>query len=203
MVRSMLLLLLGFLWKNCCHHLFETKNLLDVRFRGLSHTCRTLSRTSRSAEEREGDQTSCVYPHYGARVQQPCTGYSILRECLCACSTAKNSTADVTAAAPAPASSLNNWNASCWPGNAPRPAMLQMPLQSMLKVERSVFATTGKAATNTMTVMGLCITGKLCQRTLRFTTASYADTVRAQEVLETYIRLSRKTQHGVSFCLRE
>ena len=37
-----------------------------------------------------------------------------------------------------------------------------------------------------MTVMGLCITGKLCQRTLRFTTASYADTVRAQEVLETY-----------------
>ena len=29
-----------------------------------------------------------------------CAGYSILRECLCACSTAKNSTADVTAAAP-------------------------------------------------------------------------------------------------------
>ena len=73
MVRSMLLLL-GFLWKNCCHHLFETKNLLDVRFRGLSHTCRTLSRTSRSAEEREGDQTSCVYPHYGAHVQQLAQG---------------------------------------------------------------------------------------------------------------------------------
>ena len=72
MVRSMLLL--GFLWKNCCHHLFETKNLLDVRFRGLSHTCRTLSRTSRSAEEREGDQTSCVYPHYGAHVQQLAQG---------------------------------------------------------------------------------------------------------------------------------
>ncbi len=70
MVRRILLLLLGFLWKNCCHHLFETKNLLDMRFRGLSHTCRTLSRTSRSAEEREGDQTSCVYPHYGAHVQQ-------------------------------------------------------------------------------------------------------------------------------------
>ena len=64
--------------------------------------------------------------------------------------------------------------------------MLQMPLQSMLKVERSVFATTEKekAATNNMTVVGLCITGKLCQHTLRFTTALYADTVRAQEVSE-------------------
>ena len=114
MVRSMLLL--GFLWKNCCHHLFETKNLLDVRFRGLSHTCRTLSRTSRSAEEREGDQTSCVYPHYGARVQQPCTGYSILRECLCACSTAKNSTADVTAAAPTRIRSAESatWGSATW-----------------------------------------------------------------------------------------
>ena len=75
--------------------------------------------------------------------------------------------------------------------------MLQMPLQSMLKVERSVFATTGKAATNNMTVMGLCITGKLCQRTLRFTTASYTDTVRAQEVLETYVLSPENATWGI------
>ena len=185
MVRSMLLLLLGFLWKNCCHHLFETKNLLDVRFRGLSHTCRTLSRTSRSAEEREGDQTSCVYPHYGAHVQQ-------LAQCILFYGNAFVHVARLRIPPPTSRQQLRRLllrstiGMPRWPGNTPRPAMLQMLLQSMLKVERSVFATTGKAATNNMTVMGLCITGKLCQRTLRFTTASYADTVRAQEVLETY-----------------
>ena len=114
---------------------------------------------------------------------------------------AKNSTADVTEAAPAPASSLNNWNASCWPGNAPpRPALLPKcppPKYVQSGTLRFFFATAGKAATNNMTVMGLCITGKLCQRSLRFTTASYADTVRAQEVLETYF-FPRKAQHGVS-----
>ena len=151
----------------------------------LPHMSHVVQDKPLSRRERRRPNKLCVSPLWRP-CPATCAGYSILRECLCACGTAKNSTADVTAAAPAPASSLNNWNPSCWPGNAPRPAMLQMPLQSMLKVERSVFATTGKAATNTMTVMGLCITGKLCQRTLRFTTASYADTVRAQEVLETY-----------------
>jgi myotubularin-related protein 1/2 len=61
---------------------------------------------------------------------------------------------------------------------------------SMDKVERSAFtATTGGANganSNPTTLMGLLIYGKDNGRQLRFTTPSYADTLRAHEALQTY-----------------
>ena len=93
-----------------------------------------------------------------------------------------------------------DWNPTCWPH---RPVhLLQMPLAGMERVDRTVFAApmtsaagggggpaTGGTASNTLSttsLMGLHIVGKDNGRTLRFTTPSYADTVRAHEALQTY-----------------
>mmetsp|Transcript_4670 Transcript_4670/g.13054 ORF Transcript_4670/g.13054 Transcript_4670/m.13054 type:complete len:873 (-) Transcript_4670:49-2667(-) len=85
-----------------------------------------------------------------------------------------------------------DWNPACWPS---RPVhVLQMPLASMERVEKSVFSASLAAApmgitTNTISttsLMGLQIVGKDNGRSLRFTTPSYADTARAHEALQTY-----------------
>ena len=78
------------------------------------------------------------------------------------------------------------WNAACWPPSDPKPAVLQMPLASMDRVEKSVFTAGATTAVNPTTLMGLLIHGKDNARQLRFTTPSYADTLRAHELLQTY-----------------
>ena len=71
------------------------------------------------------------------------------------------------------------WNSACWPSTTSN--TLQMPLASMDRVEKSVFA-----GGSTTSMMGLVIHGKDNGRQLRFTTPSYADTLRAHEALQTY-----------------
>jgi len=95
----------------------------------------------------------------------------------------------------APPTRPMDWNPACWPN---RPVhLLQMPLASMERVEKSVFSASmassgtnsGAVASNTISttsLMGLQIMGKDNGRSLRFTTPSYADTVRAHEALQTY-----------------
>jgi myotubularin-related protein 1/2 len=58
--------------------------------------------------------------------------------------------------------------------------ILQIPLASMDRVEKSVFSA------GPSSLMGLLITGKDNARQLRFTTPSYGDTLRAHEALQTY-----------------
>lgn len=77
-----------------------------------------------------------------------------------------------------------HWNAACWPPPVSN-QVLQIPLSSIDKIEKSVFSTTGPA-TNPTTVMGLVVYGKDNGRQLRLTTPSYADTLRAYEALSTY-----------------
>jgi len=81
-----------------------------------------------------------------------------------------------------------DWNAACWPCADNEPTVLEIPLASMDKVERSAFTATagGPNAANPTTLMGLAIYGKDNGRQLRFTTPSYADTLRAHEALQTY-----------------
>jgi len=68
----------------------------------------------------------------------------------------------------------------CWP---PRPQVryLQMPLASMERVEKSVYTTA-----QNQSLMGLVMHGKDNGRQLRFTTTSYADTLRVHESIQTY-----------------
>ena len=75
----------------------------------------------------------------------------------------------------------DNWHASCWP-HQPPPTLLQMPLCSMERVEKSVF-TTGNPPT---TLLGLLLVAKDNGRFLKFTTSNYNDTIRAYEALQTY-----------------
>eukprot|EP00977_Amphora_coffeiformis_P019417 scaffold7221_cov165-Amphora_coffeaeformis.AAC.10 len=102
-----------------------------------------------------------------------------------------------------PPSKPSDWHASCWPQTSVH--LLEIPLASMEKVEKSVFtAQTGQAnnggnannlsnhgyssttgATTTTTLMGVMIQGK-DNRIIRFTTTSYAETMRAYEALQTY-----------------
>jgi len=69
---------------------------------------------------------------------------------------------------------------------------IQMPLASMDKVEKSIYqagvplGVGGTTSTNPTTLMGLVIFGKDNGRQIRFTTPSYADTLRAHEALNTY-----------------
>lgn len=75
------------------------------------------------------------------------------------------------------------WDHNCWQTATP-PSMsirlLEMPLASMDRVEKTVYQTAGSS------YMGLVIYGKDCGRIIRFTTPSYADTGRAFESLNTY-----------------
>jgi len=74
----------------------------------------------------------------------------------------------------------DEWDEDCWPSR-PKNRRLQMPLGSMDRVEKSVYTT----AQNT-TLMGLVMHGKDNGRQLRFTTTSYADTLRVHEAIKTY-----------------
>ena len=99
-----------------------------------------------------------------------------------------------------PPSKPSDWHGSCWPQTSVH--LLEIPLASMEKVEKSVFtAQTGQVsnggsannpgyssttgATTTTTLMGVMIQGK-DNRVIRFTTTSYAETMRAYEALQTY-----------------
>ena len=102
-----------------------------------------------------------------------------------------------------PPSKPSDWHASCWPQTSVD--LLEIPLASMEKVEKSVFtAQTGQVSnggsanslvnpgyssttgsTTTTTLMGVMIQGK-DNRVIRFTTTSYAETMRAYEALQTY-----------------
>ncbi|GKZ00859.1 hypothetical protein MPSEU_001037600 [Mayamaea pseudoterrestris] len=93
-----------------------------------------------------------------------------------------------------------DWNVSCWP-RAPTKLLMQIPLSSLERVEKSVFSTSssngmnspssGNSSNNNLpssssSMMGLVLTGKDNQRVLRITTASYQDTIRAHQALQTY-----------------
>mmetsp|Transcript_27117 Transcript_27117/g.41614 ORF Transcript_27117/g.41614 Transcript_27117/m.41614 type:complete len:761 (+) Transcript_27117:531-2813(+) len=66
------------------------------------------------------------------------------------------------------------------------PRVLQMPLASIDKVEKSIYSITLRGAKHPTTLMGLVIHGKENGRQIRFTTSSYGDTIRAHESLQTY-----------------
>lgn len=81
-----------------------------------------------------------------------------------------------------------DWNGSAWPrysSGSHKPALWQIPLSAIDKVDKSVFSATASHTTNPTTLMGLALLGK-DGRVLRFTTPSYADTLRAHEALQTY-----------------
>lgn len=76
------------------------------------------------------------------------------------------------------------WNASCWPVN--QVEVLQMALANIDKVEKTVFATSQTTNNMTTSLMGLVLNDKLNGRQIRLSTASYVDTNRAFEALQTY-----------------
>ncbi|GKZ00866.1 hypothetical protein MPSEU_001038300 [Mayamaea pseudoterrestris] len=95
-----------------------------------------------------------------------------------------------------------DWNFSCWP-KAPTKLLMQIPLSSLERVERSVFSTSSNTnmgspssgnnsssnshlPPSSSSMMGHVLTGKDNQRVLRITTASYQDTTRAHQALQTY-----------------
>jgi hypothetical protein len=90
------------------------------------------------------------------------------------------------------------WNTSCWPKHPnSSKILLQIPLSSIDRVDKSVFSTTAMMNTpvvTTMTtsnssntsMMGLIIVGKDNQRVIRITAVNYQDTIRAHQALQTY-----------------
>lgn len=78
----------------------------------------------------------------------------------------------------------DQWNSACWPPDDVTPSVLQIPLASIERAEKSVFTST--TTSNPTTLMGLLLHGKDNARQLRFTTPSYADVLRAHELLQTY-----------------
>mmetsp|Transcript_12248 Transcript_12248/g.17964 ORF Transcript_12248/g.17964 Transcript_12248/m.17964 type:complete len:919 (-) Transcript_12248:104-2860(-) len=88
-----------------------------------------------------------------------------------------------------------SWAKSCWPSSSlERPNLLQMPLSSIDRVEKSIYQASSPSAaggasgasTSMTTLMGLMMYGKDNGRQLRFTTPSYADTLRVHESIQTY-----------------
>lgn len=80
------------------------------------------------------------------------------------------------------------WNTSCWPPAFP--TLMQMPLATMEKCEKTVYTASTQPASPAQggrptTLMGLQIWAK-DGRFWRFTTPSYADTLRAHQALLTY-----------------
>jgi hypothetical protein len=73
-----------------------------------------------------------------------------------------------------------DWNVSCWPSTPNVTKLIEIPLASMDKVEKTVYQANGSS------YMGLVIYAKDCGRITRFTTPSYADTGRAYDSLNTY-----------------
>jgi hypothetical protein len=72
------------------------------------------------------------------------------------------------------------WNVSCWPSAPNSTKLLEIPLASMDRVEKTVYQANGSS------YMGLVLYAKDCGRMTRFTTPSYADTGRAYDSLNTY-----------------
>jgi hypothetical protein len=72
------------------------------------------------------------------------------------------------------------WNVSCWPSIPNATKLIEIPLASMDRVEKTVYQANGSS------YMGLVIYAKDCGRITRFTTPNYADTGRAYDSLNTY-----------------
>ena len=72
------------------------------------------------------------------------------------------------------------WNVSCWPSTPNSTKLIEIPLASMDRVEKTVYQANGSS------YMGLVIYAKDCGRITRFTTPNYADTGRAYDSLNTY-----------------
>lgn len=72
------------------------------------------------------------------------------------------------------------WDPKCWPDPHGAIRLVEMPLASMDRVEKTVYQAAG------CSYMGLVITGKDCGRRIQFTSPSYADTGRSYESLNTY-----------------
>eukprot|EP00934_Nitzschia_sp_Nitz4_P007436 Nitzschia sp. Nitz4//scaffold13_size275219//97220//99789//NITZ4_000863-RA/size275219-augustus-gene-0.229-mRNA-1//1//CDS//3329535981//7426//frame0 len=74
----------------------------------------------------------------------------------------------------------DGWNPTCWPVSPSATKILEMPLASIDRVEKTVYSASGSS------YMGIVVHGKDCARTIRFTTPSYKDTGRAFDSLNTY-----------------
>lgn len=84
-----------------------------------------------------------------------------------------------------PADQLQNpmpvgWNPACWPTSPTSSRLLEIPLASIDRVEKTVYQAGGSS------YMGLVIQAKDCCRVIRFSTPSYVDTGRAYDSLNTY-----------------
>ena len=83
----------------------------------------------------------------------------------------------------------DNWNRSCW--QPAFPTVLEIPLASMEKVEKTVYTAPGASSSTptaggrATTLMGLQIWAKQ-QRFWRLTTPNYADTLKAHQAILTY-----------------
>jgi hypothetical protein len=73
-----------------------------------------------------------------------------------------------------------DWNSTCWPISPTTTKLLEIPLASLDRVEKTVYQAAGSS------YMGLVLYAKDCGRIIRFTTPSYADTGRAYDSLNTY-----------------
>ncbi len=73
-----------------------------------------------------------------------------------------------------------DWHVACWPSTPAAVKIIDIPLASMDRVEKTVYQAGGSS------FMGIIVYAKDCGRVLRFTTPSYADTGRAYDSLNTY-----------------
>ena len=76
--------------------------------------------------------------------------------------------------------SPNGWNKLCWPTTPTSQKLVEIPLASIDRVEKTVYQAAGSS------YMGLELYAKDCGRMVRFSTPSYADTGRAFDSLNTY-----------------
>jgi Myotubularin-like phosphatase domain len=74
----------------------------------------------------------------------------------------------------------DDWNALCWPSSPAATTMIEIPLASIDRVEKTVYQAVGSS------FMGIIVHCKDCGRVVRFTTPNYADTGRAYDSLNTY-----------------
>ena len=72
------------------------------------------------------------------------------------------------------------WNPACWPSSPAAAKVIEIPLASMDRVEKTVYQAGGSS------FMGIIVYSKDSGRVARFTTPSYADTGRAFDSLHTY-----------------
>lgn len=72
------------------------------------------------------------------------------------------------------------WNAACWPSSPAATKIVEVPLASMDRVEKTVYQAGGSS------FMGIIVSSKDCGRVVRFTTPNYADTGRVFDSLNAY-----------------